>query len=358
MGMSALTASTSLTLVLLMSLGMALAEPPLISDPKAIAFDSPHAAEGFELNYLTDDVGDELEAASVNGATSQNSRDWCECCDDVGSWRDNTLFFLGGEAFKTVGDTAIPPSPASGFANSAGLVGGFNSGLGLWEDSAVRGQIGASYGVFDLKGRDTISANSVEQQAFLTAGIYKRSDILNGDAISWGLVYDQLWCHQWGLLADELYVGQARGIWGYALNECHELGVWGAFRTTAENSTTVPGGSLRAMTQYNAFWRTNWEFGGQTMLYFGGNDPADIGSWLFGILGQAPLSDHTALYGNFTYAFPGSSSGVVGSNELEWNFGVGLVFFTGGKAFSRTVSGPKGLPLLPVANNGSFLITN
>ena len=112
------------------------------------------------------------------------------------------------------------------------------------------------------------------------------------------------------------------------------------------------------MNQYNAYWRYNWDFGGQTMLYVGAHDPADIGSWLFGLLGQAPLSDRTALYGNFTYSFPSSSTGAVGSNEEEWNFGVGLVYSLGGKAASPSVSGQKGLPLLPVANNGSFLITN
>ena len=240
----------------------------------------------------------------------------------------------------------------------AGFSGGFNTGVRLFDDSPIRGQIGGSYGVYDLKGRDTVSPSSAEQQTFLTAGIYKRSDILDGDAISWGLVYDQFWAHQWGLRAGELYVGQVRGIAGYAINDRHEIGVWGTFHTTEDATATVAGPPLRAMNQYNVYWRYNWDFGGQTMVYVGGNDPADVESWVLGVLGQAPLSDNMALYGNFTYAFPRSATGVIGSNDLEWNLGVGLIYSWGKKAVSPTVSGRKGLPLLPVANNGSFLITN
>jgi hypothetical protein len=282
----------------------------------------------------------------------------CDCTDVFGTWRDNTLFSLGGDAYKSLADSAQPPGVATGFMDSAGLVAGFNTGFTLLKDSPIRGQIGASYGVYDWKGRDTVSQSSAEQQTFVTAGIYKRSDILAESRVCWALVYDQFWAHQWGLRAGELYVGQTRGIVGYALNENHEVGVWGTFRGTGDATTLVVGPPVRAMNQYNLYWRCNWDFGGQTMLYAGGHDPADVGSWAFGVLGQAPLRDDVALYANFTYALPGSGTGVIGSNDLEWNFGAGLVYSWGGKAVSPTVSGRKGLPLLPVANNGSFLITN
>jgi hypothetical protein len=285
--------------------------------------------------------------------------DYCydDCCG-YGTWRENTLLSIGGEAYKSLGDfgpTFTPP----GFMDSAGFVGTVNTGFALIPDSPIRGQIGASYGIYDLKGRDLGSPSSSEQQTFVTAGVSKRSDILHDDALSWGLVYDQFWAHQWGIFASELYVGQVRGLVGWALNEYHEVGVWGAFRTTGDNSVTgVSPPPVRAMNQYNAYWRYNWDFGGQTMLYLGANDPADIGSWLFGALGQAPLNDYVSLYGNFVLSFPGSATGVVGSNEEEWAFGVGLTYSLGGKAVSHSVSGPRGLPLLPVANNGSFLITD
>jgi hypothetical protein len=310
------------------------------------------------VNYALATAPDQPAAVPASTSASPVSGEWCRCWDDVGGWCDNTVVFLGGEAYKSLGDSAQPPGIATGFMDSAGFAGGFNTGFALFDCLPIRGQIGGSYGVYDLKGRDTVSPSSAEQQSFLSAGVYKRSDILDGDPVSWGLVYDQFWAHQWGLRAGELYVGQVRGIAGYAINERHEIGVWGAFHATEDATATVAGTPLRAMNQYNVYWRYNWDFGGQTMVYVGGNDPADVGSWTLGVLGQAPLSDNTALYGNFTYSFPTSATGVVGSNNLEWNFGVGLVYSWGKKAVSPTVSGRRGLPLLPVANNGSFLISN
>lgn len=299
-----------------------------------------------------------LPSSLTNSAPQCNVGQWCQDCDDLGNWLDNTTFGFGGEAYKSLGDTAVPPGVATGFMDSAGFVGSFNTGFALLSDSPIRGQFGGSYGIFDLKGRDTVSQSSAEQQAFVTIGLYKRSDILADDRICWGLVYDQFWAHQWGLRAGELYVGQTRYLTGYALNSHHELGIWGAVHTNSDGSASVVGPPVRAMNQYNIYSRINWDCGGQTMLYFGAHDPADMGSWLVGFLGQAPLSGRTALYGNFVFDLPRSSTGFGGANELEWNFGVGLMYSWGGKVISPTVSGRQGLPLLPVANNGSLLITN
>jgi hypothetical protein len=327
--------------------------------------DSYYSQPADETNYLTGKTQDKKPAPPAAAPTAPITAGTCDacdtcdfCCNDFGTWRDNTILSIGGEAYKSIGDTnfgVIPPD----FMNSAGFVGTFNTGFRLIEGSPIRGQIGASYGIYDLKGRDTISMSSAEQQTFMTMGVSKRSDILNGDARSWGLVYDQFWAHQWGILAGELYVGQVRGIFGWALSEWNEVGVWGAFRTNGDSSVSdLSTATFRAMNQYNVYWSHNFDFGGQSMLYVGGNDGADIGSWLFGALGQAPLNDSLALYGSFVFDFPGSATGFIGSNEEEWAFTVGLSYFLGGKAVSPSVSGAQGLPLLPVANNGSFLITN
>jgi hypothetical protein len=280
------------------------------------------------------------------------------CCDPYGNWRDNTLVWIGADGYKSLGDTTQPPGIATGFMDSAGFVGGFNTGFRIFADSPIRGQIGASYGIYDLKGRDTASPSSSEQQTFVTAGLSKRSNVLEDDRICWGLVYDQFFGHQWGLNAAELYVGQVRGLAGYALDCANEVGVWGTFHTSQDATVTGQPTPLRAMNQFNAYWRHNYEFGGQTMFYLGGVDRADVGSWQVGTLGQAPLNDRLSIYGNFTFAFPSSHTGAVGSNELEWNIGTGLMYSFGGKAVNRTISGPQGLPLLPVANNGSLLMTN
>jgi hypothetical protein len=310
-----------------------------------------------DATYLTGDA-QQSPAPEAQSACTGDACNCCEGCQDcIGDWRDNTLFWFGADVYKSLGDTLIPPRASAGFMDSAGIVGGFNTGFRLGS-SRVRGQLGASYGVYDFKGRDTVSVSSSEQQTFITAGFYKRSDVNDDDRISWGLVYDQFFGHQWGLFASEVYLSQVRGIAGYALSDYNEVGVWGTFHTNNDGSVTGQPTPIRAMNQANVYWRHNWDFGGSTMAYLGGVDRADIGNWLVGVLGQAPLSDTTSIYGNVTFAFPGSKTGIIGSNELEWNLGTGLMWSWGGKAVSPTVSGQKGLPLLPVANNGSLLITN
>jgi len=112
------------------------------------------------------------------------------------------------------------------------------------------------------------------------------------------------------------------------------------------------------MNQTNLFWRHNWEFGATTSAYVGWLDAADVGDWVFGVQGAAPISHHVSLYSNFTYVAPGAGSGIFGSSLEQWNLSFGLSYSFGGKAVSPSVSGPQGMPLMPVANNGSFLVTD
>jgi len=275
---------------------------------------------------------------------------WWQCDNScLGNWRSNTIAWFGADGFKSIGDGT--------FTNNAGIVGGFNTGFALGQ-SSIRAQLGASYALYDLKGTGQgQSASAAEQQTFLTFGVYKRSDVGAGDRISWGAVFDQFWGHNWGFGDGEIYLTQLRGIAGYALSETNEVGVWGTIHTNNDSSVRFQN-TLRAMDQANVYWRHNFAMGAQNMLYIGGVGAADIGSWQIGSLAQAPLNDYTSLYGNVTFSFPGSRTGGLGPRELEWNIGVGLAYSFGGKAISPNVSGQKGLPLLPVANNGSLLITD
>ena len=282
--------------------------------------------------------------------------DRCEenCGDCLGTWIDNTQVWLGGESYKGLGETTQLPGFQTGFMASAGPVAGFNTGFGLG-DSRVRGQLGASFGLYDLKGRDTTQASSLETQYYITAGFYQRSDVSAGENVSWAIVYDQFFGHNWGMAANELAVGQIRSLVGYAVTDWMEFGVWSTIHT---NTTGTSFGPFRAMNQGNFYVKNSYDFGGTTMFYAGAVDPADVASWQLGFLGVAPLNDRLSLYGNYVYSFPGSATGVVGSNEYLWAFSAGLAYSFGGKAVARNISGQQGLPLLPVANNGSLLITN
>lgn len=272
----------------------------------------------------------------------------CNSCD-CGNWLQNTTAFSGVEAFKTYGDFA--------FSNNAGFVNGLNTGFRLG-DSKIRGQIGGSFGVYDLKGRFDGGGIPINQQTdnqgFLTAGVFKRSNVCAGERLSWGLVYDQLWNHQYGALAGDIYLGQFRGILGVALNQTDEVGFWGTAGTNVANTTIFTG--LRAVNQGNLFWSHNYAYGARSMVYAGLADRASNGSWTTGTQLTAPMSQRVSLYGNSAFMFPSSTKGTIGSSELLWSVSCGLSFSFGCKTVSRNISGDCGMPLLPVANNGTFMI--
>jgi hypothetical protein len=263
--------------------------------------------------------------------------------------------FLGGDVYAAIGDF-----PQGGYGNSFGLVSGFNTGVGLGS-SRVRAQFGASYGFYDFKGRGFgAEVDSLEDQIFLTGGVYRRADLESNEQFSWGLVVDGLFTDNWGANANEVDLAQLRGIGGWAINACNELGIWGTLNLSDDRVVITGRGTphVRAMKQANAYWKHNWEFGADTMLYVGALDSADVGDWVFGLTGRAPLSDRAGLYGGFNYVTPSVATGIVGDVEDSWNVNFGIVFYLGGKSVSPTVAGNPGLPLLPVANNGSFLITD
>lgn len=276
------------------------------------------------------------------------------CCDPTGSLFDNTELTFGGDSFASLGDF-----PVGGWNNSFGLVSGMNTAFALGQ-SRIRAQVGGSYGAYDLKGRSGASEDSLEEQLFLTGGIYKRSDCAAGDRISWGLVYDHLWTDNYGVNADDFNLGQIRSISGVALNESNEVGIWSTIHTQDANIAIADRNAprIRAMNQANVYWKRDWSFGGTTMAYMGAMDAADVGDWSFGMLGRAPLSPGVALYGNFAYVVPSVNTGPVGDTEDQWNVGFGMVFYLGCKSRSPNISGDPGLPLLPVAGNSTFLITD
>src|SRR5262249_51980753 len=110
--------------------------------------------------------------------------DYGESCSDCSdNWRCNTVFWTGFDTFQSIGDRLTNIAGGTGsLTDSFGAVGGFNTGFSLLGDSDVRGQIGASYGVYDFMGRIGLVPSPVptENQTFITTGLYKRGDIQQG----------------------------------------------------------------------------------------------------------------------------------------------------------------------------------
>ncbi len=287
-------------------------------------------------------------------------------CGCTGNWYDNTVVFMGADGWKNIGDAAVSSLGDVSLSNNFGYRTGFNTGLAVFGDSLIRGQIGSSYGVYDWKGRADLNPaydnhpDSVEQQTFVTAGLYKRGDVCAGDRVSWGVVYDHMYDTRWGLFANQVHVGQLRSVFSWARDESNAFGVWGAVRMQHDQTVIldpVSGPStVRAVDQINAFWHHNWETGGDTTFYIGAAD--SNASWVFGFNGEVPLSQRVAMYANTAYLIPGSATGPQGNVEEIWNVSLGLSFYMGGKAGNSSVTGQYGLPLLNVADNGTFAVQN
>lgn len=285
------------------------------------------------------------------------------CCDPcLGTWQDNTILFAATDAWSNLGDGVAAASPfgLTRVQANYGVRFGANTGYGIG-NLKVRAQLGSSYGAYDLKGRTDftgapgIREGAVEQQVFITGGFYKRSEILNDDPVAWAVVYDSMYDSDWGAAGQgNVNFGQVRTYYGYALSESNEVGIWGTAR--AQSATAAPlglaPGKFRAVDQSNLFWHHNWESGGDTWLSIGVADAPT--SWTLGFAGQAPLSCGVSLFSSANYYIPGSRTGGAGSAEEIWNVSAGLAISLGGKAHNRTVSGHGGLPLLNVADNGTF----
>ena len=282
--------------------------------------------------------------------------DACGC--GLGNWWENTSALFAADAWRTRADDDYP--------GNFGFRTGFNTGLPLW-DSPVRMQLGGSYAGYDLDGRDgdpgadPFSNASVEQQLILTFGFYKRSNVEQDDRWAAGAVVDLLYDSQFGEEAQEIFTRQGRGYLGYAWDEANEFGTWFAFQLNWARYFSSSRGRtrVRGLDQVNLFWHHNYEFGGDTWLYVGGSE--EPGEWNLGLTGQAPLNSAVALFGGFTYVIPSAPAGdpvFFGQNysEAYWNVSFGVVWYFGCKAANPSVSGYGGLPLLPVADNGSFLI--
>lgn len=335
------------------------AETALPSTVEPLAFVEDSDNQVATVSFLDYIAGGGKDGGKDGDGKGKGCGDGC-----VGNWRDNTVVFLASDAWTNIGDTATAGNAfgQSRVQSNFGFRTGFNTGVGLG-NLPFRAQVGASYGAYDFKGRGNFPGaidDTVEQQIFLTAGLYSRSDVCCGDRISWAIVYDHMYDDGWGTFANNnVNLGQVRGMFGYAWNECNEFGVWATTRAhqdTANVATPVATATIRAVDQVNAFWHHNYEFGGDTWLYLGTADSPS--SWTLGLSAQAPLNDRAALFANCNYYVPGSATGSAGGTEEIWNVSLGVSWYLGGKASNGSVSGHKGLPLMPVANNGTFAVSN
>ena len=270
--------------------------------------------------------------------------------------------YAGFESWRGVSD---------GLTNNNGAFTGANMGIPipLLEDYGFGWQLGATYGVYDWMGRATNGsdeANRSQQQLMVTTGVFHRADENCG--WSGGFVHDFMVNDNFGTLSMEPFLGQWRAQVGYAISGKNEFGVWAAWHdygSTQSFFTPDLPITYEPIGQVNAFWHHKINpYGADTWVWLGVPSQTRINEAFGGVLNdltfgasvQAPMSDNLALSGNFQYAKAASSQGILGSLEDSFDLSVSLVYYPGRTAKSRTVAGRTWMPLLPVANNGSFMV--
>ena len=282
-----------------------------------------------------------------------------------------TYIFSGFETYKSIGDRLTNINGGTGsLTGSFGAVVGFNSGHTLTE-SNFGIQAGASYGLYDFKGRLRVvpEDTAMETHAYYTVGIYKRASTPDADAaladrLSMGLVFDSLHAENWGINANTITLSQLRGTLGYALSDSTEIGVWATHGLDTDQAAVTVAGApgvrreIRAVDQTNLYVKHNFDFGGDVTAYVGVFDSSSIGEWQLGLSAKVPLSPDWALYGSANYVVPDSGSGANGSGEEQFSLSLGLAYHFGGNARSADVAGSRHLPLQDVASSRTFLITD
>jgi hypothetical protein len=267
--------------------------------------------------------------------------------------------FLGYDAFRG--------HPDGSWMNN-GIHTGLNYGtrLGRFSDwTSIGFQLGGSVGVYDWSGTDYRMRNTdqAEMQGFITGGFFRKPT--EDSPWSIALVQDWMLNTTFSVMGENPTLGQWRGQIGYAFNEYHEYGLWGAWR--GQGDTRQVGGfgpvTWRPVQQLNAYWRYKWhKSAADTWLWFGvpENDrltgQGSLGDYLVGALANVPLSERVMLYSLVTYMHPSSRPGPAGSLEEAWNFTVGIAWTMGSAKPTSTVYGNRWMPQLPVANNGTFLV--
>jgi hypothetical protein len=285
----------------------------------------------------------------------------CDACPGIG-----TMFFAGMESFRGISD--------GDFQNNNGMVVGGNVGMPipLLRNYGFGVQLGGSLGAYDFDGRTSNSVGTdaggsdVQQQVFVTLGIFRRAT--EKLPFNMAFAYDWMINDAYGVYATSPRLGQFRSQFGWAFNASNEIGVWSAIndRGDSKNVADPAAGSItvsyRPLSQANVFWHHNFDSGADSWLWAGAPEAEKLGDggrpgeYTVGLTMQVPLTNRVALYGSGQYMRPTATAGPIASIKDAYSVGFGLEFFPRGSSRNRTVAGNCWMPVLPVANNGSFLV--
>jgi hypothetical protein len=274
-------------------------------------------------------------------------------CQECPTWSLQT--FVSYDSWRGISDDDWQNNGINVGAN-------FGTRLGPFSDATGIGfQIGGSVGVYNWSGAGYQS--DVETQGFITYGFFRRPNGASGWTA--GLVQDWMLNDHFGQFSQDPTLSQLRAQVGYATSASNEIGLWGAARVlgATRDVNGVGATTWRPIDQLNLYWHHKWQLGGaDTSIWIGIPEQdrlgasGSLGEYLAGASATVPLNDRIALFTLVTYMHPSSGPSANGAEEEAWNFTVGVSFSLGRDTRSSTVAGQSWMPLMPLANNGYFLV--
>lgn len=224
-------------------------------------------------------------------------------------------------------------------------------------DMGFGAQLGGSFGLYDWSGRGLSGTNqsSLEQQAIITAGLYRVTSLDSG--VNAGLVYDLMINTAYGVFALNPTLGQLRAQVGYQMKSENELGFWGALGVqTAYKSIDDLPVKFRSIAQANLYWTHYYQNKGQTMIWIGfpcstslyfPSGPA--GQFLCGVRFSAPLSNRLSIIGHGSYMAPhwGTIADTASSYGANITFALNYSFGNSESVYR---------PYMPIADNSNFIV--
>jgi hypothetical protein len=281
----------------------------------------------------------------LSGANSSLFPTCCSRNPWFNKYFDNLSFFGGLDGSKGPEDLGIN-------ANLGGR-GAMNWGLPIWEEIGLGIQLGTAINFADNAETplETVSGTHNRVESFTTIGVFQRTDF----GINWGVAWDYLAERYW----DNFSMSQVRGQIGYELNRDNEIGVWG---TCADSTTTASLNgvtyNLRAINQFNVFWRHIWPNEAVTRFWIGvaedhdryvllnpGRNAVDH-PFVYGADIYIPLNSWISIFGEANFITPIDTGTVTAT--------LGIAFSLGGRA--QAAVRDRFAPLLPLANNPSFAV--
>lgn len=267
-------------------------------------------------------------------------------------------------SFPLGGDVALSfdyfrSLPDGSWTGNIGAFSSVNLAVCLPKDPYGMGaQLGGSYGVYDWEGRGSNSSGNskaVQQQAFLTLGLFRRTPQSAG--FNGGIVYDFMFNKEFGVFALNPTVEQLRAQAGYLLTGGHELGLWATVNTDiAHKKVSKVPVQFRAIPQVNLFWEHYFNNKAQAMFWVGMpyrrglmNLSGTAGRFIFGTRFKTPLTHNFSITGHGAYMFSRHGSVIKESRNYAANICFGLNYSFGG-------CGSSDRPYLSLADNSNFFV--